>query len=87
MLPYNLTRPKVCAVSFLNTVPLVWGIEHGPQAQEFDLRFALPSECARQLAAGETDIDIVPVAALLDGDYDTCTAMATQQVLRLPIFL
>ena len=65
-----LTRPRVCAVSFLNTVPLVWGIQHGPQADYFDLSFALPSECARQLAAGETDIGIVPVAALLDGDYE-----------------
>jgi predicted solute-binding protein len=36
----------------------------------FDLDFALPSECARQLAAGETDIGIVPVAALLDGNYE-----------------
>ena len=65
-----LTRPTVCAVSYLNTVPLVWGIEHGAQAAMFRLTFALPSECARQLAASEADIGIVPVAALLDGDYD-----------------
>ena len=68
--PNILTCPNVCAVSFLNTVPLVWGIQHGPQARHFDLSFALPSECARQLAAGETDIGIVPVAAMLDGDYE-----------------
>jgi predicted solute-binding protein len=42
---------------------------HGPQRASFDLEFALPSECARQLASGEADIGIVPVAALLDGDY------------------
>ena len=36
----------------------------------FHLTFALPSECARQLLAGEADIGIIPVAALLDGDYD-----------------
>ena len=70
LLPCSLIRPKVCAVSYLNTVPLVWGIQHGPQAQQFDLSFALPSECARQLAAGETDIGIIPVAALFDGDYE-----------------
>jgi predicted solute-binding protein len=51
-------------------VPLVWGIEHGPQVDLFDLSFALPSECARQLTTGETDIGIVPVAALLDGEYE-----------------
>ena len=70
LLPYGLTRPKVCAVSYLNTVPLVWGIQHGPECELFDLSFALPSECARQLATGETDIGIVPVAALVDGDYE-----------------
>jgi chorismate dehydratase len=42
---------------------------HGPQRALFDLDFALPSECARQLASGEADIGIVPVGALLDGDY------------------
>ena len=42
---------------------------HGPQHEQFDLEFALPSECARQLASGEADIGIVPVAALLDGHY------------------
>jgi chorismate dehydratase len=54
----------VCAVSYLNTVPLVWGMLHGPGAEQgrgvFDLRFALPSECADQLASGEADIGIAP---------------------------
>jgi chorismate dehydratase len=52
----------VCAVSYLNTVPLVWGLLKDPaQAGTFDLRFAVPSECADQLASGEADIGIVPV--------------------------
>jgi predicted solute-binding protein len=55
----------VCAVSYLNTVPLVWGLLKDPaQAQTFDLRFALPSVCADQLASGEADIGIVPVIEL-----------------------
>jgi chorismate dehydratase len=54
-------KPRVCAVSYLNTVPLVWGMLHGPEAGVFDLRFALPALCADQLAAGEADIGIVPV--------------------------
>src|SRR5579863_7870566 len=59
------TKPRVCAVSYLNTVPLVWGMLHGTGPDHgrevFDLRFALPSECADQLASGEADIGIVPV--------------------------
>ncbi|PYT15256.1 MAG: hypothetical protein DMG59_14475 [Acidobacteria bacterium] len=54
-------RPRVCAVSYLNTVPLVWGMLHGEERGVFDLGFALPSECADQLASGEADIGIVPV--------------------------
>ena len=57
----SIHKPRVCAVSYLNTVPLVWGIEHGAQRDVFDLNFALPSECADQLATGEADIGIVPV--------------------------
>jgi chorismate dehydratase len=51
----------VCAVSYLNTVPLVWGMLHGEEREIFDVRFALPSECADQLSAGEADIGILPV--------------------------
>ena len=57
-------RPRVCAVSYLNTVPLVWGMLHGEQRDVFDLRFALPAECADQLASGEADIGIVPVVEM-----------------------
>jgi len=64
--PSETRRPRVCAVSYLNTVPLVWGMLEGPQRERFDLSFALPSECADRLAAGEADIGIVPVAALLE---------------------
>ena len=52
----------MCAVSYLNTVPLVWGLQHDPPLQNiFDLGFALPSECAGQLASGQADIGILPV--------------------------
>lgn len=52
----------MCAVSYLNTVPLVWGLLHDPPLQEvFDLGFAVPSACADQLASGQADIGILPV--------------------------
>ena len=50
----------MCAVSYLNTTPLVWGMLHGSQQDLFDLEFAIPSVCADRLAAGEADIGIVP---------------------------
>jgi chorismate dehydratase len=50
----------VCAVSYLNTVPLVWGMLHGPQRNLFDLSFSIPSRCADRLAEGTAEIGIVP---------------------------
>ena len=50
----------MCAVSYLNTLPLVWGMLHGPQQRLFDLSFAVPAVCADRLEAGEADIGIVP---------------------------
>ncbi|HLH43491.1 MAG TPA: menaquinone biosynthesis protein [Bryobacteraceae bacterium] len=57
-------RPRVCAVSYLNTVPLIWGLLRSPDEELrslFDLEFALPSDCSDRLAAGQADIGIVPV--------------------------
>ena len=52
----------MCAVSYLNTVPLVWGLLKDPaQRKTFELSFAVPSICADQIASGEADIGIVPV--------------------------
>lgn len=58
------TRPRVCAVSFLNTVPLVWGMTNGLQKDLFDLSFSVPSECADLVASGQADIGIIPVAEI-----------------------
>jgi chorismate dehydratase len=51
----------VCAVSFLNTCPLVWGLQYGLQQDTFDLSFEIPAVCADRLADGSADIGLVPV--------------------------
>jgi len=53
--------PLVCAVSYLNTVPLVWGALRGPQRGTMDLSFAVPSVCARRVEEGVVDVGILPV--------------------------
>ena len=45
----------------MNTCPLVWGLQHGPQKDIFDLSFEIPSLCADFLARGTADIGLVPV--------------------------
>lgn len=54
-------KPRICAVSYLNTAPLVWGLLHGPQREAAEVTFAVPSECARRVVDGEADLGIVPV--------------------------
>ena len=60
---------KVCAVSYLNTTPLVWGMLHGDQRGAFELTFRVPSECASEVASGAADIGIIPSVELNRHDY------------------
>ena len=54
-----MTRPvRLGAVSYLNVRPLVYGLERRPDA--VSLRFDVPSDCARLLAAGEIDLGMIP---------------------------
>jgi chorismate dehydratase len=58
-----MKRLRISAISFLNTVPLMWDFEHGPAAANFEISYTLPSQCAAELQAGTTDIGIIPAAA------------------------
>lgn len=58
---WELNRLRVCAVSFLNTCPLVWGLQEQSSNGIFDLSFEIPSVCADRLADGSADIGLVPV--------------------------
>ena len=68
----------------MNTVPLVWGIEHGAQRGIFDLTYALPSVCADRLASREADIGIVPVIEMARQklDYFRSTGIACRGPVR-----
>ncbi|MFL6352076.1 MAG: menaquinone biosynthetic enzyme MqnA/MqnD family protein [Bryobacteraceae bacterium] len=52
---------NVGAVSYLNTVPLIWGMLHGPQREQVQLSFAIPSVCASEVERGIVDVGLVPV--------------------------
>jgi chorismate dehydratase len=70
-LSYDISkRPRVSAVSYLNTSPLVWGMLHGGQRDLFDLEFRLPADCADHLASGAADIGIVPSFELTRQDLE-----------------
>ena len=67
-----LARPRVAAVSYLNTVPLVWGLEHGPQRGAFDMQYCVPSECADRMRRGEADLGLIPVIEMARQGFQYC---------------
>jgi predicted solute-binding protein len=54
------SRVRVAAVSYLNAVPLVWGLDKGPHRNLFEVEPMLPSRCADELRAGRSDAGIIP---------------------------
>jgi chorismate dehydratase len=62
---------RVGAVSYFNTLPLVWGMLHGPQRERVSLSFSLPSKCADDVESGAIDIGLVPVAEIARQKLET----------------
>jgi len=58
-----MRRLRISAISYLNTAPLMWDLEHGEAGSRFDISYTLPSACAHALAEGTADIGIIPAAA------------------------
>ncbi|HEV3317409.1 MAG TPA: menaquinone biosynthesis protein [Candidatus Angelobacter sp.] len=58
---------RISAISFLNTVPLMWDFENGDSVaalkKHFEFSYTIPSQCAEDLQSGSADIGIIPVAA------------------------
>ncbi len=55
---------RIGAVSYLNTRPLVHGLEQGAVADRIEVSFATPSELAEQMARGALDVALLPVIEL-----------------------
>ncbi|MFR9565699.1 MAG: MqnA/MqnD/SBP family protein, partial [Rikenellaceae bacterium] len=55
--------PKIAAVSYLNTIPFIYGIEKS-NLLEAELLLSPPSECLRNYIDHKVDIALLPVAAV-----------------------
>jgi chorismate dehydratase len=67
---------RVGAVSYLNTKPLLYGIERAPVSREIELIIDYPASIANMLLNDEIDMGLVPVAIIplmneahINGDY------------------
>lgn len=55
---------KVGAVSYLNTKPLLYGLEHSSLASEIEIILDYPAMLAKSLQEGAIDLALLPVAAI-----------------------
>ena len=55
---------KVAAVSYLNTKPLLYGIERSDVMNDIELVVDYPSQLAKRLKEGSIDLALMPVAAM-----------------------
>jgi chorismate dehydratase len=59
-----VNKIRVSAVSYTNTKPFIYGLEHSGILNSIQLSLDNPAECAQKLIDDEADIGLVPVAAL-----------------------
>lgn len=57
-------RTRIGAVSYLNTRPLVFGLEQGLAEERIDLSYDVPARLADRMLQGQLDIALMPVIEL-----------------------
>ncbi len=62
-----MRRLRLGAVSYLNTKPLVYGLDASRDL--FTVRYDVPSQCATLLHQGHIDLGLIPSVEYLRGDY------------------
>ena len=58
---------KLGAVGYLNARPLTWALDRAPD--RWQVRYDVPSACARLLHTGGIDLGLIPSIEYLQGDY------------------
>ncbi len=56
---------KISAVSYLNTLPFIYGLENSDIKHKIELSRDYPALCAEKLIANKVDIGLIPVAEIL----------------------
>ena len=61
-----MKKIRISAVSYTNTKPFIYGIQHTSIIDQIDLSLDIPSDCAQKLIDDKVDIGLIPVAAALN---------------------
>ena len=59
-----MVKYKVSAVSYLNTIPFIYGLKQSELIKIIDLQLDYPSICADKLINGTVDLSLVPVVVI-----------------------
>lgn len=59
-----MTKIKISAVSYTNTLPFIYGIENSDIINHIELSKDIPSVCAQKLLDNKVDLGLIPVAVI-----------------------
>jgi chorismate dehydratase len=59
-----MNKIKISAITYLNSKPFLYGIQHSPLLDSVELSLDVPSVCADKLKSGAADIGLIPVAEI-----------------------
>jgi chorismate dehydratase len=59
-----MSKIKISAITYLNTKPFLFGLQHSFILDSVELSLDVPSVCADKLKAGTVDIGIIPVTEI-----------------------
>jgi chorismate dehydratase len=59
-----MKKIKLSVVSYLNSKPFIYGLEHSKFIDQIELQLDIPSVCAKKLMDGIVDVGLIPVAVL-----------------------
>lgn len=61
-----MNKIRISAVSYTNTKPFIYGIQHSNILNDIYLSIDIPADCAQKLIDDQVDIGLIPVAATLN---------------------
>lgn len=59
-----MTKIKISAVSYTNTLPFIYGIENSKIINHIELSKDIPSVCAQKVLDNKVDLGLIPVAVI-----------------------
>lgn len=61
----NMNKIRISVVSYLNSLPFAYCLEHSNLMDEIELSYDIPSQCADKLLSNRADIGLIPIVEAL----------------------